>query len=251
MIFIAHRGESFDAPENTLAAINLAWQREADAVEIDIHISKDERIVVIHDDNTWKFDRKFNKIKDLTLEELKRIDVGSYKGSQWKDERIPTLEQVLTTVPENKSLFIEIKSSFEILDNLNKLIVSSKIQPDQIKLIGFDYDVLKKAKKIFDEHEIFWVINIEYLELMNSPQPEIIKLIEKIHHSDLDGLDLSDSKLINKAFVNKIKDAGLKLYVWTVNDPLEAKRLLDAGVDGITTDRAHWLKTELMRLGIG
>jgi glycerophosphoryl diester phosphodiesterase len=245
MIIIAHRGESHDAPENTLAAINLAWRRNADAIEIDVHLSKDGKIVVIHNDNTWKFDGNFRKIKDQTLEELKLIDVGSHKGSQWANERIPELGEVLDTIPENKSLFIEIKSGSEILSELKNVIDKSKLQPEQVKLIGFDFDVMKKAKKLFNKFEIFWIINIEYLEMSNSWQPELIQILEKTQLADLDGLDISASKIIDNTFVDLIKDGGLKLYVWTVNDPMEARRLLEADVDGIATDRAQWLRVEL------
>lgn len=245
MIFIAHRGESYDAPENTLAAINLAWQRDADAVEVDVHLSKDDEIVVIHDDNTEKFDGRYQKIKDLTLEELKRLDVGKIKGNQWINEQIPTLDQVLKTVPENKLLFIEIKCGAEILPELKNLIGRSKLLPDQVKLIGFEFDLMKNAKKIFDRLEICWVVNIEYLEMMNSWQTELAKLITKTSQANLDGLDFSVSKIIDKNVVDLIKDEGLKLYVYTVNDILEAKHLIEAGVDGITTDRAQWLKGQL------
>jgi glycerophosphoryl diester phosphodiesterase len=245
MIIIAHRGESHDAPENTLAAINLAWQRNADAVEIDIHLTKDNKIVVIHNDSTWKFDGNFQKIKDQTLEELKPIDVGSHKGSQWADERIPELGEVLDTVPENKYIFIEIKSGTEILSQLKNVIDKSKLQPEQIKLICFDFDVMKKAREIFKNLEILWIIDIEYLEMSNSWQPEIIQVLEKIRSANLDGIDISASEIIDKTFVDIIKDAGFRLYVWTINDPTEAKRLMDAGVDGIATNRAHWLKMEL------
>jgi glycerophosphoryl diester phosphodiesterase len=245
MIFIAHRGESYDAPENTLAAINLAWQRDADAVEVDVHLSKDDKIVVIHDDNTGKFDGKFRKIKDQTLEELRCHDVGKIKGSQWLNERIPTLEQVLDTVPENKYLFIEIKCGSEILTELKNLIDKSNLLHDKVKLIGFDFDVMKKARKIFDRFEISWVKNIEYLEMMKSWQPVLAKIIAKTQQANLDGLDFSAGRIIDKTFVDLIKTAGLKLYVWNVDDPSDAKRLIDAGIDGITTNCPQWLKGQL------
>lgn len=251
MIFIAHRGESYDAPENTLAAINLAWQRDADAVEVDVHLSKDGKIVVIHDDNTGKFDGKFRKIKDQTLEELMRFDVGKIKGIQWLNERIPTLDQVLDTVPENKYLFIEIKCGSEILKELKNLIDKSNLHPDQVKLIGFDFDVMKKARKIFDKIEICWVSDIEYLELTKSWQPVLAKIIAKTKQANLDGVDFTGSRIIDKTFVDLIKAAGLKLYVWGVDNPSEAKRLIDAGIDGITTDCPQWLKGEFGDLMIG
>ncbi len=248
MIFIAHRGESYDAPENTLAAINLAWQRDADAVEIDVHLTKDNRIVVIHDNHTWKLDRRFRKIKEQTLAELKRLDAGKYKGSQWRNERIPTLEEVLVTVPQHKKLIIEIKCDSSILNPLKRIIADFKLLPHQIQFIGFDFNVIKNARKIFRENEIFWVKNITYFEFITSWQDKLNEIINKTRRADLYGLDLSTNKIIDRTFVDMIKEAGLKLYIWIVNDPQEAKRLMDAGVDGITTDHPQWLKKELGNL---
>lgn len=249
-LFIAHRGESYDAPENTLAAINLAWEKDADAVEVDVHLSRDGKIVVIHDNNTWKYNGKFKLVKDQTLEELQRLDVGKYRGAQWINERIPTLEQVLQTIPGSKCLFIEIKCGSEIVKELKDIIEKSTLQPDQVRLISCDLDVLKNARKIFPEIEICWVNNIRHLELVISWQPEILKLIAKTKEANLNGLDLSAIKLIDESFVNIIKATGLKLYVWTVNDPLDAKRLTEAGVNGITTNRSQWLKAQLEKLEI-
>jgi glycerophosphoryl diester phosphodiesterase len=251
MMFIAHRGESYDAPENTLAAINLAWQRNADAVEVDVHLSKDDKIVVIHENNTGKFTGELRKVKDQTLEELQRIDVGKYKGNQWIDERIPTLEQVLVTVPDNKYLFIEIKCGAEILKELKSVTTNSKLQPAQIKLIGFDRDVMTNAKQDFPQNEVFWVNNIKQFENLNSWQPEIARIINEAKQAGLDGLDFSASKIIDKALVNLVKSAGMKVYVWTVNDPTEAMQLIEADVDGITTDRPQWVKAQLGNQVIG
>ena len=113
-IIIAHRGESYDAPENTLASINLAWQRNDDAVEVDVHLTKDNRIVVIHDPNTKRITGQNKKIKNSTLTELQTLDFGSWKAEKWKDEKIPTIDEVLQTVPVNKKIIIEIKSGKNI-----------------------------------------------------------------------------------------------------------------------------------------
>src|SRR5438445_6957075 len=109
MEIIAHRGASYDAPENTLASVKLAWEQKADAVEIDVHLSKDGSIVVIHDANTSKVAGVRKRVSDQTLAELKGLDVGRWKGPKWASERIATLDEVLATVPERKRLFIEIK----------------------------------------------------------------------------------------------------------------------------------------------
>ncbi len=251
MIFIAHRGESYDAPENTLAAINLAWQRNAEAVEIDIHLSKDNRIVVIHDNHTGRLDRRFRRIAHQTLAELKCLDAGKNKGSQWQNERIPTLEEVLANVPQHKKLIIEIKCGSSVLDPLKRILVDYKLLPHQIEFIGFDFNVLKNARKIFVDNEVFWVKNITYFEYINSWPEKLNQIINKTRHANFDGLDLSANKIIDQTFVNIVKAAGLKLYIWVTNDPLEAKRLTEAGVDGITTDRPQWLKGEVDNLLAG
>jgi len=91
LIIIAHRGESFEAPENTHASINLAWVRNADAVEIDVQLTNDEKIVIIHDKSTLRTGGKLKRVSSNTYDNLSMIDVGKFKGRKWKDERIPLL----------------------------------------------------------------------------------------------------------------------------------------------------------------
>lgn len=94
-LIIAHRGESFDAPENTLAAIELAWKRGARAVEIDVHLSKDNHVVVFHDFNTKRLSGVNKNVRSQTLQQLRALDVGSWKGVHWKGEQIPEINDVL------------------------------------------------------------------------------------------------------------------------------------------------------------
>src|SRR5580698_8356847 len=102
MEIIAHRGSSFEAPENTLAAVNLAWRQRADAVEIDVHLSRDGRLVVIHDSNTRRTTGVNRKVARQTLAELHALDAGRWKGLTWLGEKIPSLEEVLASVPPGK-----------------------------------------------------------------------------------------------------------------------------------------------------
>src|SRR5438552_9814499 len=109
MEIIAHRGASHDAPENTLASVNLAWRQHADAVEIDVQFSKDGKLVVIHDNSTRRTGRVNKKVSEQTLSELRRLDVGRWRGRTWSGQRIPTLDEVLATVPHGKRLYVELK----------------------------------------------------------------------------------------------------------------------------------------------
>ena len=244
-IIIAHRGESYDAPENTLASINLAWQRNTDAVEVDVHLSGDNRIIVIHDGNTSRTSGIYKKVSTQAYNSLRQLDVGSFKGNQWKDQRIPLLEEVLETVPAGKKIFIEIKCGREIIPYLGKDIEKSKLSSEQIKIIGFNLKTISEVKKYFSSSQVFWLRNAESsrLRFWKINKDEIIS---STLANRLDGLDLKSNKLIDQDLIDRIKSEGLKLFVWTVNDYEEARRLLMLGVDGITTDRAQWMKERLL-----
>ncbi|HYQ57495.1 MAG TPA: glycerophosphodiester phosphodiesterase family protein, partial [Draconibacterium sp.] len=110
--FIAHRGASFLAPENTVASAKLAWELGADAVEVDVHLSKDNRVMVIHDKDTK---RTCSGKTNLTIAKtpsilLRDLDAGSPKGEEFKGEKIPYLSEIIETIPEGKTLVVEIKA---------------------------------------------------------------------------------------------------------------------------------------------
>ena len=103
---IAHRGASHDAPENTLESVRLGWEQGADAVEVDVYLSKDGHIVVHHDDTTKKLAGVDRKVVAQTLAELQRLDVGAWKGAKWKGVRIPRLDDVLASIPEGRRMSV-------------------------------------------------------------------------------------------------------------------------------------------------
>lgn len=99
---VAHRGASGEAPENTIPAFNLAWQQGADAIEGDFHLTKDGQVVCIHDANTIKAAGKNLVVKNTTLAELKKLDVGIKKGPAFEGTSIPTIGEVFETIPKKK-----------------------------------------------------------------------------------------------------------------------------------------------------
>ena len=125
MEIVAHRGASFDAPENTVAAIKLAWEQKADAAEFDVFLSKDGKIVVMHDPNTKRIGGVDRKVVDQTLAELRKLDVGRWKDARFAGERMPTLEEMLATVPAGKRVFIEVKCGPEIVPELDRVLKAS------------------------------------------------------------------------------------------------------------------------------
>jgi len=242
---IGHRGASHDAPENTLASIKLAWEQGADAAEFDVYLSKDGKIVVIHDKDTKRTVGVDKPVVGQTLEELRLLDVGRWKDAKYAGERIPTLIEVLATVPTGKRVFIEVKCGPEIVPELKRDLAKAKLKPEQTAVISFSAPVVAAAKKELPELKAYWIVGI----VPNKKKPgkiwTIEELIAKGHEIKADGLDLSADPQITKEFVDKANAAKLPVYVWTVNDADIARKMIAAGVLGVTTDRPGWMREQL------
>jgi glycerophosphoryl diester phosphodiesterase len=238
---IAHRGASFDAPENTLSAMKLAWEQGADSIELDLWLSRDSKLVVFHDADTKRFESTPRKVSDLSWDELHKLDVGSRKGQNFQSEPIPTLESILATIPAGRRAVLEIKCGPEILPELKRVLRSSKRDSTELAIISFRYDTLKESKKIFPQIEHLFLHDYKK-DPATARFPELDPLITRCKEARLEGLNLNFRWPINKDFVASVKTAGLKLFVWTVDDPAVAKELVAAGVDGITTNRPKWLR---------
>ncbi len=245
MEIIGHRGASHDAPENTLASIKLAWEQGADAAEFDVYLSKDGKIVVIHDKDTKRTAGVDKPVVGQALEELRLLDVGRWKNAKYTGEKIPTLVEVLATVPAGKRVFIEVKCGPEIVPELKRDIAKAKLKPEQTAIISFSAPVVAAAKKELPELKAYWIVGI----VPNKKKPgkvwTIEELIAKGQEIKADGLDLSADPQITREFVDKSNAAKLPVYVWTVNDAEMARKMIAAGVLGVTTDRPGWLREQL------
>lgn len=242
---IAHRGESADAPENTLAAANLAWERDVAAVEIDVHLTADDRLVVIHDANTLRTTGVDRIVKESALADLAGLDAGSWKGPRWANEPIPTLEDVLATVPENGQLFIEVKVGAEAIAALDRAIQLRAKDPAQLVVISFQADAIAEAKRRLPEIPAYYLSSFRQDSASGEWSPTVDELIRTADEIGADGLNLSVRGPVDAALVRRVKDAGFGVYIWTVDDPEVARRLVAAGVDGITSNRAAALRREL------
>lgn len=239
---IAHRGASWLAPENTLASVMLGWDKDAD-VEIDVYLTKDDRIVVIHDKTTKRTGDKDLKVRETSLEELRKVDVGRFKSEEFAGEKIPVLDEVIATIPAGRKLYVEIKCGPEILPFLEKVIDDSG-KRSQIVIIAFDFDTIAAAKKLMPDIDAYWLKGTDKDKVTRKYIPHDIALVEKVRSCGLDGLDVHAGG-ITIEFAEAVKRAGLKLYVWTVDEPADAVRLADWQVDGITTNRPGWLRERL------
>jgi glycerophosphoryl diester phosphodiesterase len=244
-LIIAHRGESYDAPENTMAAINLAWERGAEAVEIDVHLSKDNEVVVIHDFNTKRVAGVDKKIAAQNLDELKQLDVGKWKDIKWKGEKIPVLREVLNSVPSWGKLIIEVKSGVETIPFIKQEVEASILHAQQLEFIGFELATMFQTKRAFPQNRVLWLLDLDYYWYTRMFNPSINKAIAKAKMHQLAGLNVWAGKMLDESMIRKVHDAGLLLYCWTVNSLEKARKLSDWGIDGITTDRVGRINGQL------
>lgn len=240
---IAHRGESHDAPENTLAAFKLAWERDVSTIELDVRLTGDRQLVLCHDKDTKRTTGLNLEVGRSTLAELQALDAGTWKAARWAGEKMPTLQQTLAALPAGRRCFIELKSGTEAVPALVEAIRRSGHGPDQLTIIDFNAASIAEVKRQLPDYPAYWLVSVKPDKTTGVLQPTARELIEKAQSIRADGLDLSGR--LDRAYVDTIKVSGLKLFMWTINDPVEARRLVDLGVDGITTDRAAWLRQQL------
>lgn len=245
-LIVAHRGASAEAPENSLSSFQLAWEEDADAIEGDFYLTSDQQIVCIHDDTTKRVSGVDMKVSNSTLEQLKKLDVGSWKDSQYANERIPTIQDVLGTIPFGKTFFIEIKCGPEIVPYLKDALLDSSVPLEKLKIISFNEEVIREAKQSLPEIEAFWLVSFKKDKQRMTWFPSVGEIIATASRIDADGLDLqAELEVIDNDFVKQCRNAGFSLHVWTVDDPGVANQIRQLGFDSITTNRPGFLRKAL------
>lgn len=243
---VAHRGASHDAPENTLAAFNLAWEQGADGIEGDFYLSSDGKIVCIHDKDTKRTAGVKHIVAKTPYEVLCKLDVGSWKDPKFKDERIPLLSDVLATVPEGKYMIVELKTGPGIVQPTKEAIESSSLKPEQILIICFNDETVAECKKLMPNIRCHWLTGYKENE-EKELKPDVDEVLATLHRTGADGLG-SEAKRehVNERFLTQLKDGGCReFHVWTINDPKLARYYQPFGPWGITTDRPGWLRKQL------
>lgn len=229
MILFAHRGASAYAPENTLAAFELAIKEGCTAVELDIHLTKDKKVVVCHDETVDRTTNGTGKISELTLEEIQSLDAGSWFSKEFIGEKIPTLNEVFEVLPKDTFFNIEIKKESSEDAELEKLLVDYIRNTDRVSntvISSFNHVSLQKISRLAPEIRIGALIWAEMLNVTNYLKSDNFSVYSAhLKYSTL-----------NPKVIKSLKDNNIKVYPWTVNDANIAKDLIEMGVDGIITN---------------
>jgi glycerophosphoryl diester phosphodiesterase len=227
----AHRGASAYAPENTIAAFELAIRQGCDGIELDVMLTQDRQAVVTHDHNLQRITGFHGHVSELTLANIQKMDAGSFFDAEYTNERIPSLDEVFQIIGSRAFINVELKNYHALTDSLPevvaRLVLKYKLHSNLL-FSSFNPIALRKIKKLLPQiptallalpgKDGWWARNWigKLLTRYNALHPE-----------------LQDA---TPGLVNKQHNTGKRIHVYTVNNPLDMERLYDIGVDGIFTD---------------
>jgi glycerophosphoryl diester phosphodiesterase len=226
LLIIGHRGASGHAPENTLAAFKRAIALGATFIETDLQLSRDSHFVAIHDDTVSRTTNGQGKVHDLSLADLRRLDAGSWFGSEFTGERIPALEEILEFAKKNDVVFyLELKPGGSW--GGEHALIGALRETQEIArtiVISFDASILEGLRKI----EPTLMTGLLFDGQIDRP-------LEKAVEVGARQLAVRGD-LVTPALLTEAKKKDLQVVCWTVNQPAHMRLLIDAGVDGIMSD---------------
>ena len=226
MLVIAHRGASGHAPENTLAAFKRAIALGASFIETDLQLSRDARFVAIHDDTVNRTTNGQGKVHELTLADLRRLDAGSWFGSEFAGERIPTLEEILEFSKRHDVVFyLELKPTGSW--GGEHALIGALRQTGEIArtiVISFDAGILEALRRI----EPTLMTGLLFEGQIDLPLERAVEIGARQLAVRGD--------LVTPALLAQAHKKDLQVVCWTVNQPAHMRMLIEAGVDGIMSD---------------
>jgi glycerophosphoryl diester phosphodiesterase len=228
---VAHRGNSSAAPENTMAAFKSALDAGIRLVELDVHLSGDGQVIVMHDADVRRTTNGSGSLGNMTLAEIKELDAGTWFSPQFAGEKVPTLREVLNLIRGRAGVYIEIKDEDKILaDKVLKLLADTGMSENAV-IISFIEKSLARVKELAPEQ----------ITSLLSCNPDII---ERAIELNTDGISPAHG-IVDRQFVEKAHKAGFFVAVWTVDEPEDLQRMLEAGVDTITSNKPETIKALL------
>lgn len=227
-LVFGHRGAMAQAPMNTLAAFALAREQGADGIELDVQLSRDGQLVVIHDDKVDATSNGQGKVSEFTLAELQRLDAGLWFSECFIGQRIPTLDEVFEAVGNDMLINVEIKAPRDLVDRVERQLancIQRHNMRERIIVSCFDPLVLRRIRPMMP------TVLQGYLYVPDMPASHYLPPNKLRHEARHPRHDMVDEKYMNWARAH-----GYCVNVWTVNDVERALQLKRLGVNVIMTD---------------
>lgn len=234
-LVIAHRGASAYQPENTLAAFALAIVQGAQMIELDLHLSSDNQVIVIHDETLDHTTNLKGRVDHLTLSEIKQANAG-------KGERVPTLDEALDLTLGKVRLYLEVKDPRAAAETLR--IIRDRRCQDDVMLASFDIGLMRRLGEEVRDIELGVILGSE------SWNP-VVRWREAFPWIALRNINYQvlcmQVELCFRYLSRRAKGNGKKLYVWTADEDHQFARMISLGVDGIVTNKPDRLQEFLKR----
>ena len=238
-IVIAHRGASGYEPENTLRAFELAINQGSQMIELDLHLSLDRRVVVIHDDDLTRTTDRTGRISAKTLVEIRQADAG-------KGERVPTLEETIESARGRVELYLEIKGPGAGPETVR--LVREMGFADHALIASFDLKLMRALRNEVNDIRLGLILGVPTLNPFSLSRETIPWGLSRRLNFDVLSIE---TVLCQAKFVDKVRRQGRKLYVWTANDEKTYEKVIARDVDGIVTNYPDRLVKYLKEAGRG
>lgn len=223
---VAHRAGAMFAPENTIAALREAIDSKADYAEIDVQETKDGQLIVMHDANFERTAEVGKNVWDVDYNEVRQFDAGIRTAYRYKDERIPTLEEMIQEAGSNIKLMIELKSTGheQNLEQSTVDLIRQYQYQEQCIVVSMDRKILKKIKELAPEIKTGSISAVAYGSLDNMEEADAFSV---------------EATFVTRNMISRLKANGKPIYVWTLNNEKSIRKYVDMGVDGIITDNQY------------
>ena len=237
--WISHRGESLDAPENSLAAFKLSLERKTDGMECDVRLSADGQVVVCHDANTLRTGSAFLTVEKTSYADLQKIHISGALEDIYPDEKIPLLSETFQYLGKDREYYIELKGTdLALVPKVKAVVEASGIDCNQIVFISFYEDMIRDIKRAMPQCRALWLNSL--IRDYGRVTPE--DLVAKLQELGVDGIDAQANPETDAELVKAVHDAGMIYAVWTIDNPYQAEHFIRLGVDAVTSNRAAKLK---------
>lgn len=242
---IAHRGESIDAPENTLPAYRMAVERGF-GFECDIYLSRDGRVFTFHDRDLKRTTAgaNTNRCADVSWSEISKLDVGGWgkwKGSKFEGTRPALLEEVLELARNGRQIYIELKTGPEIVPHVKSIFAAQRnATPKNTLFISFNKASCRAIKDAMPDFKVYWLTSCRHKDLPDKPPVTAAEIIAALRDTGADGVDCRyERDVVTADMIKAVRSAGYEFHVWTLDkldDTLEAFR---RGAQTVTTNCAE------------
>lgn len=226
-LVVAHRGASGHAPENTIASFELAIEMGADAIECDVHLSRDGQLFVLHDFTVDRTTNGHGLVAQTPSADLHRLDAGSWFGEQFAGQRLPTLAQVLDLARGRARVAIELKQGPVYYPGIEQALAGAihyAGMAEEVLVISFDHHALLRLREISPEIAtgvLYAARPIDAVELARAADAQVLE---------------PQWSMVTAEDVERAHRAGLLVVPWAVDDPAEMSAVLALGVDGLATN---------------